>query len=434
MRATDLLRSIDHLPHGQRLRSVALEGRRLRGTAELRELLGELSRGTAFERTLGLVVAQVAGEVDYVTRLLRDPVPSVQQRALAAVRAGVPVSDDDLRILYDDAPAELRTKLMQVIRKNGRTLLAARLIDEHRERWGDRAAASLLNSTDDQTVERLLPELAYCLGSGEWRRLGAKHPKVVLAYASTTLPTGPDKDEWWQGPAYGVVGVLDRDPSQAAALLTTALPPDQLPTAIVSVLGRLIDADPGGVLAILLGPDRAPALGTALTTAVRRRLHRYSDDDLIGLGRLLWPDLTQLLEDLPPSRRATVFTPSPAASTWAKPFSLRTCSPYCPASSGLPRPAAYSRSRRSRRTTTSGGGSLPSSRTTKRSRCSSRRSAGRTPTIARRSTGRSSTRPVTPGRPQRSRARCRGRRAYGTIATSFGRGSCGVSRNCRRRC
>ncbi|WP_328522264.1 hypothetical protein [Kribbella sp. NBC_00359] len=308
MRATDLLRSIDHLPHGQRLRSVALEGRRLRGTAELRELLGELSRGTAFERTLGLVVAQVAGEVDYVTRLLRDPVPSVQQRALAAVRAGVPVSDDDLRILYDDAPAELRTKLMQVIRKNGRSFLAARLIDEHRERWGDRAAASLLNSTDDQTVERLLPELAYCLGSGEWRRLGAKHPKVVLAYASTTLPTGPDKDEWWQGPAYGVVGVLDRDPSQAAALLTTALPPDQLPMAIVSVLGRLVDADPAGVLAILLAPDRAPALGTALTSAVRRRLHRYSDDDLIGLGRLLWPDLTQLLEDLPPSRRATVFT------------------------------------------------------------------------------------------------------------------------------
>ena len=51
MRASDLLRSTDHLPHGQRLRSVALEGRRLRGTAELRELLGELSRGTAFERT-----------------------------------------------------------------------------------------------------------------------------------------------------------------------------------------------------------------------------------------------------------------------------------------------------------------------------------------------------------------------------------------------
>jgi hypothetical protein len=308
MRAKDLLRSIDHLPYGERLRTVALEGQRLRGTAELTELLGELGRGTAFERTLGLTVAQVTGEVDYVTQLLRDPVPSVQHRALATVRSGVPVSDDELRILYDDAPATLRTKLLQVIRKNGRSQLAARLIDEHRERWGDRAAASLLNSTVDQTVERLLPELAYCLGSGEWRRLGLQHPKVVLAYASTTLPTGPDKDEWWHGPAYGVVGVLDHEPEQAAELLTTALPPDQLPPAIVSVLGRLVDADPEGVLAILLTPERAPALRTALTPAVRRRLHRYSDDDLIGLGRLLWPDLTQLLEDLPPSRRATIFT------------------------------------------------------------------------------------------------------------------------------
>ncbi|MEV4261540.1 hypothetical protein [Kribbella sp. NPDC049584] len=69
------------------------------------------------------------------------------------------------------------------------------MIDDHRERWGDRAAASLLSSTDGETVERLLTELACILGPGEWERLGARHPKVVLAQAHSTLPSGPDRDE-----------------------------------------------------------------------------------------------------------------------------------------------------------------------------------------------------------------------------------------------
>src|SRR4051812_16497592 len=148
MRASDLLRAIDQLSYGERLRHVALEGHRLRGTTELAELLGELGRGGPYERTVGVTIAQVTGDVDYVTRLLNDPTPAVQHRALAAVGRGVAVSDDDLRTLYDDAPAVLRTKLLHVIRKTGRSALAARLIDDHRERWGDRAAASLLSSTD----------------------------------------------------------------------------------------------------------------------------------------------------------------------------------------------------------------------------------------------------------------------------------------------
>ena len=307
MRASDLLRAIDQLSYGERLRHVALEGRRLRGTTELAELLRELAGGTPYERTLGVTIAQVTGEVGYVTRLLDDPTPAVQHRALAAVGRGVLVSDDDLRILYDDAPAVLRTKLLHVIRKTGRSALAARLIDDHRERWGDRAAASLLSSTDGETVERLLPELAYILGPGEWERLGARHPKVVLAYAHSTLPSGPDQDEWWQGAAYGVIGALEHDPAQVAALLTTALVPDQLPSAFTSVLGRLMDADPAAVLRILLTPERAWSLPNALTPAVRRRLYRYSDDELIALGRLSWPILPGLLGDLPPARRAAVF-------------------------------------------------------------------------------------------------------------------------------
>jgi hypothetical protein len=248
-----------------------------------------------------------------------------------------------LRILHDDAPAALRPRLLQVIRRTGRQLLAARLIDEQRDRWGDLYAAALLDSTDDATVRRLLPELAYCFSSGQWERLTRRHPQVVLDHATDTLPTGSDRDEWWQGVGYGVTAALDHDAPRAFALIKSAIAPDDLPWPVVKVLGRLIDLDPSGVLALLLTPDRASTLPRALTPAVRRRLHRYSNEDLAALGRLLWDggaagrgstsnfggsggsggsgcsggsggsadpvgaDLSGLLSDLPPSRRTSVF-------------------------------------------------------------------------------------------------------------------------------
>ncbi|GAA1509698.1 hypothetical protein [Kribbella lupini] len=324
MRAADLLRSIDALPYGERVRAIADQALRLRGTPALDELLTDLSTGPADHRVIGLRIAQITGDAAYVTRLLHDPEPTVQAQALAAVgrwsrRASststadstetdaATVSDDELRILHDDAPAALRPRLLQVIRRTGRQLLAARLIDEQRDRWGDQYAAALLDSTDDATVRRLLPELAYCFSSGQWERLTRRHPQVVLDHATATLPTGSDRDEWWQGVGYGVTAALDHDAPRAFALIKEAIAPDALPWAIVKVLGRLIDLDPAGVLALLLAPDRANSLSRALTPAVRRRLHRYSDDDLSALGRLLWPNLSGLLSDLPPSRRARVF-------------------------------------------------------------------------------------------------------------------------------
>ncbi|WP_433167535.1 hypothetical protein [Kribbella sp. CA-247076] len=301
MRTGELLRSIDGLSYGQRVRLLADHAEQLTG------LLDELGRGDAFERTLGIQIAEVTRDTPYITRLLHDPEPAVQSRALAAVGRGVPVSDDDLRILYDDAPAALRTKLVSLIRRTRRAGLATRLIDEHRARWGDVAAAGLLEATSASTVARLLPELAYCVSPGGWRRLAKHHVEEVLAFATRTLPSGEDRDEWWQGVGHGVVAALDRDPSTVVSLIRTAMPADDLPVAVLDVLGRLTDRAPSVVLELLLAPDRRPVLSKALTPGFRRRLHRYSDDELVALGRLLWPDLARLLRELAPSRRTAVF-------------------------------------------------------------------------------------------------------------------------------
>jgi hypothetical protein len=301
MRASELLRSIDGLSYRQRVRLLADRAHQLSG------LLDELGQGDAFERTLGLHIAEVTRDTSYVAKLLRDPHPSVQSRALAAVSRGVPVPDDDLRIVYDDAPAAVRTKLVSLVRRQGREHLATRLIDEHRARWGDVAAAGLLEATERATVARLLPELAYCVTPSGWHRLAKHHPDEVLAFATRTLPVGEDRDEWWRGVGHGVTAALDHNPDAVLALLKQALPAHDVPVAVLDIIGPLTDRDPAGVLSLLLAPDRQAVVPRVLQTAFRRRLHRYSDDELTALGRIVWPDVTGLLRELAPSRRARIF-------------------------------------------------------------------------------------------------------------------------------
>lgn len=298
MRLPELLRSIDGLSYGQRVRLLADQA------PQLVSLLGELGRGTAFERVLGLQIAEITRETSYVGRMLRDPDPSVQNRALAAVRRGVPIADDDLRIVYDDAPAALRSKLVALVRRQRREHLAVRLIDEHRARWGDVAATGLLDATDHATVARLLPELAYCVTPGGWRQLAKHHPDEVLAFARQTLPAN---GEWWQSVGHGVTASLEHAPSAVLELIKQAMPAHELPVAVLDIIGPLTDRDPAGVLDLLLAPDRRGVVTRALTPALRRRLHRYSDDELIELGRVLWPALATFLDALEPSRRAVIF-------------------------------------------------------------------------------------------------------------------------------
>ncbi len=320
MRADELMRSIDRLSYGERVRLLATEARRLRGSAELDGLLDELGGGDPFERSLGISVAQVAGHAGYVTRMLTDPVPAVQAHALGAAASGVPVADEVLVRLYDDASAELRRQLLRAVRAGRRSRLASRLIDRHREWWGDRAGASLLSSCDPDSVRRLLPELGYCLSPGQWKRLGARHPDVVLGYADQSLASVPDaagREQWWTTVGWGVVGTIEADPRAVVRVVERALPPVSLPQPVVDVLGRLTDIAPDVVLRMLTRPERSEAVRrSAFTPAFRRRLPRFDDEDLAALGRITWPveqTFAGLLDALPPTRRTKVFEAVTAA-------------------------------------------------------------------------------------------------------------------------
>ncbi|WBQ03067.1 hypothetical protein [Kribbella sp. CA-293567] len=307
MRASKLLSALDDLPYGERVRLIADHALRLRGTTELTALIAELDQGATYERTVGLQLAQIGGEAGHVTKLLADGDPALQLRALAAAGRGVPVPDEALEALYADAPAALRTRLLSVIRRTRRRALAARLIDDQRQLWGDRAAAGLLSSADQATVERLLPKLAHALSHGDWGRLAARHPEPVLGYASRTLPDEAEQKQWWNSVGYGAMDLIDTYPERVLELFRAALPQHELPWAAIKVLGQVADRDPAGLLAILLAPDRAATIRQALTPAVKRRLYPFADEDLIALGRTLWPHVEGVLDELPPSRRSAIF-------------------------------------------------------------------------------------------------------------------------------
>lgn len=309
MRAAEVLRTIDPLPYGERVRYVATTARRLRGTPELSALLAELARGGPFERGLSLLFAEIAGDAEHVGQLLADPDPAIRGRAVAAVGRGVPVPDDVLRGLFDDAPVVLRRQLRKALR--GRPQLVASVIDEQRRLWGDRAAADLLLDADATTIRRLLPELAYCLTIGQWRRLGTRHPGLTLDHAETALAEVNDTDgrkRWWNSLGYGVTAALADEPARVSTLIAKVLPEADVPRAVIDVLGPLVEVDPALVLALF--DDRARSIRPALTLAFRRRLWRFTDEQLARWGALAWPDesaLTGLLDRLPPARRTVVF-------------------------------------------------------------------------------------------------------------------------------
>lgn len=311
MRARTLLGDIDRLSYRERTRLLTRQAREL-PTDELDELLGELTRGDTSQRLIAVAMAEAGRRDQVVAGLLDDLEPRVRGRALAAVSNGAHVPDERLEQLYEDAPAVLRNQLVRTVRANQRTALAVRLIDRHRERWGDRAAARLLQTCDDQTVARLLPELGYSLDQGDWQRLGARFPDVVLRHAEAELTDDTEgRQRWWTYQGWGVIGAIEQRPQQVLALTAQALPPTTLPGAVTKVLGRLIDIEQHTVLRFLLEPDRRAAVQqSAFTPAVRRRLGRFADDELAALGRIAWAEssaMTRLLDAIPPSRRRAVF-------------------------------------------------------------------------------------------------------------------------------
>ncbi|MGW0484863.1 hypothetical protein [Nonomuraea sp. NPDC003214] len=305
MRPHALIKDVEQLAHGQRCRRLAEHGRRLAGRPELRALLDGLARLGPYERFLAVRLAAAARDLPHIARATGDPDPDVGRYAIvSAVKLGAP--DEVVARIVRTGPAARRAEVYRAIRRHGRGDLAALLIDEVRQRWGDREAASLLPACPADLAAHLLPGLEHAVPN--WRTLARRHPLLVLGHAETALAglPLPLRPAWWHTRGPGVEAAAAHAPGRVITLLERHWSPRG-----ARCVSLLLKADPDRTLALYLVPGRQAQLaGLLRRAAIRRRLAALPDDRLGEAGRAVRdhePSLINLLRAVAPGRREAVF-------------------------------------------------------------------------------------------------------------------------------
>jgi len=309
MHVDDLLSEVEPLAYADRCGRLA-NLRRLAGTPELAELLRALADRGVYERGLALTIAASARDeaaLATIRQAVRDQDAGLAIRAVGlAIRLGA-VPDDPLA----DTPAALRAATYIAIRRYRRTDLAERLIDQVAAAWGPAEAAALLPACGTEAARARLDGLAHAVPN--WAAFGRAHPGLVLDHAERALADLPEttRPMWWWRHAPGIAAAIPADPGRVVGILEDHWRQGALPSAFVSRLGLLLDAEPARMLTVLLAEEHRPALaGLISRRAVRDRIARMADEDLAAVARAVRHDdraLRALLRSFPPSRRGPVF-------------------------------------------------------------------------------------------------------------------------------
>ncbi|WP_314174207.1 hypothetical protein [Streptomyces winkii] len=305
--ATELLDTLEPLAYPQRTRQIAAHARAL-GREELTGLLEGLEEYGMYGRRVAVIAACAGQDSVYLSARLAHPDPFVRghaQRAAAARSAAV--SDDALWVALHDAPSAVRAQLVRTIVRGRRTELADGLVDAVRGRWGDAEAARLLPACGPETVARLLPALFHAVTG--WRSLAVRHSDVLLAEAGRQLDDLPHalREQWWQRYGAGVARTAGQRPRRVLDLLEQYREGGLLTPEFEPHLVRLVSADAGRTLRLLLRPGQIAQLREqGLSARVLRRLVDADPPELADLGRVLSGHparFAELLHALPPAVR-----------------------------------------------------------------------------------------------------------------------------------
>ncbi|MFC8075021.1 hypothetical protein ACFUN8_05730 [Streptomyces sp. NPDC057307] len=305
-----LLAALEPLSYPDRLKHLARSVRSLSAGDQISSLVDELAARGTYGRRLAAFAALVGRHMDFLAERLTDRDPVVRAYALRAART-LPLPDAAIEAAYEDASADTRQRLGEVVLASGRTALAERLVPRLRAQWGDRAAAKLLPVCSAEFVAAALPELSYAVES--WTKLGLNFPDQVLDHAERDLADRPrsERDAAWRRWAEGVAAAV---PARAGRVLSMLERhgPDPLPAALVQRLNQLVTVDAERTVRLLLPRDRsAPPNPPQPSASVLRRIAQAAPPSLPALGRH-WADyrpylLFDLLKALPPHRRGDFF-------------------------------------------------------------------------------------------------------------------------------
>ncbi|MGH3312035.1 MAG: hypothetical protein ACRDP3_15845, partial [Streptomyces sp.] len=306
--ATELLDLLDPLPYPQRIRQLAVRARAAAARDELAGLLQGLEQHGTYGQRLAVIAACAGQDSAYLAARLAHPDAFVRGHAQRAAASAAAITDDALSVALHDAPAAVRARLLRTIVTGRRTALADSLIDVVRTRWGDAEAARLLAGCGPESVARLLPGLFHAVSAR--RALAVRHPDPLLAEAERQLGELPEVlwEEWWKRYGAGVARTAADRPHRVLDLLERYREHLPLTPEFRPHLARLVTADPGRTLRLLLAPGHAaPLCERGLPPGVLRRLVRADPPGLRELGRA-WRAhphrFAELLRAMPPGRRA----------------------------------------------------------------------------------------------------------------------------------
>ncbi|MFI6080171.1 hypothetical protein ACIBBB_04120 [Streptomyces sp. NPDC051217] len=305
-----LLVALEPLSYPKRLKHLAHTVRSLSSDDELSALVEELAGRGTYERRLAAFAALVGRHMDFLAGRLTDRDPVVRAYALRAART-LPLPDAAIETVYEDASADVRQRLGEVVLASGRTAPAERLVPRLRAQWGDSAAAKLLPVCSAEFVAAALPGLSYAVES--WTKLGLHFPDQVLDHAERELADRPrsEHNAVWHRYAEGVAAALATRAERVLSMLERH-GPDTLPAALAERLNQLVAVDPDRVVRLLIPRDRGGRSYTPLPSAsVLRRIVHADPPSLPALGRY-WADgypsfFAKLLKALPPHRRSEFF-------------------------------------------------------------------------------------------------------------------------------
>ncbi|MFD3918543.1 hypothetical protein [Streptomyces sp. NPDC058595] len=300
-----LLVALEPLSYPDRLKYLAHHARSLHPTGELPSLVEELAGRGIYEQRLAAFAALAGRHIGFLAERLTDRDPVVRAYAMRAART-LPFPDAAIEAAYEDAPADARQRLGEVVLASGRTALAERLVPRLREQWGDHTAAKLLPVCSPEFVAAALPELSYALDS--WTRVGLNFPDQVLDHAERDLADRPraERDTAWHRYAEGVAATVSARAGRVLWMLERHRP-DVLPAALIARLNEFVAVDAERTVRLLIPADGGgPSYPPLPSASVLRRIVRADPPSLPALGRH-WigrPHFAVLLKALPPHRRS----------------------------------------------------------------------------------------------------------------------------------
>ena len=299
MDASTLLRELEPLDHGGRMRRMVALGRASRGDRTLSATLDALARGGTYERMLALQSCAGSGDGARAALAMADPSGLIRRRAASLVARYA----DDAHALeaLRAARREDRLALLRRLARRGRRAPVDGLIDE-------------LAALDDERLPGLLPfgtaagiagHLAKARGRGGpgfWGRLARHHPDLA---ADTLLARARS--------ATVVDARLLRE-ANAALIFLGASRPDMALALVVALarfaplelleLRALIRTRPVGVADLVLASDdeKPPDLGPVVHRIDDARLLSLLERRPFGLA-----DRQRSFRRLDPARRAALF-------------------------------------------------------------------------------------------------------------------------------